>query len=186
MYPFCNTAIETLSLDKSLQRTWELVGGGLSHDPTALVKAYLYTKLRCHFALRGSMKKSFGVRTESKVSRELFRGIDRQFRLRGLHNQRLTTSPFHPSKTIRLPCIGLVSYILPAPTGFLNQAAGARELETAEEGEHETSVFPRDEVRILKTVDRLEPETKLVDVPAEPVEERGSGEAIVRSMHTQA
>ncbi|KIX01148.1 uncharacterized protein Z518_08873 [Rhinocladiella mackenziei CBS 650.93] len=92
IYPFSNTAIETLALDKSLQRTWELVGGGLSHNPTALMKAYLYTKLRCHFGLRGSVRKSFGVRTEYRVSRELFEAIDRQFRLRPQHHRLLTCS----------------------------------------------------------------------------------------------
>ncbi|KAJ9412784.1 hypothetical protein QL093DRAFT_2629463 [Fusarium oxysporum] len=33
VYPFTNTAIETLALDKKLRRTWELVGGALSHQP---------------------------------------------------------------------------------------------------------------------------------------------------------
>ncbi|WAO97147.1 Hypothetical protein NCS54_01486100 [Fusarium falciforme] len=31
IYLFTNTAIETLALDKKLRRTWELVGGALSH-----------------------------------------------------------------------------------------------------------------------------------------------------------
>jgi hypothetical protein len=92
VYPFTNTAIETLALDKSLRRRWELVGGGLSHNPTALMKAYLYTKLRCHFALRGSTQKSFGVRTEHRVSRELFRAIDTEFRIRPQHTQRLVST----------------------------------------------------------------------------------------------
>ncbi|EMD66048.1 hypothetical protein COCSADRAFT_115406, partial [Bipolaris sorokiniana ND90Pr] len=50
-YPFTNTAIETLALDPKLRKTWQHVGAGLSHDPVALVRAYLYTKLRCHYAL---------------------------------------------------------------------------------------------------------------------------------------
>lgn len=72
VYPFTNTAIETLALDKKLRKTWELVGGGLSHRPAALMKAYIYTKLRCHHALLGSMHKSFGIREEQRVSRDLF------------------------------------------------------------------------------------------------------------------
>ncbi|PTB47507.1 hypothetical protein M431DRAFT_488538 [Trichoderma harzianum CBS 226.95] len=31
IYPFANTAIKTLTLDKKLRKTWELVGGGLSY-----------------------------------------------------------------------------------------------------------------------------------------------------------
>ncbi|RBR24094.1 uncharacterized protein FIESC28_03093 [Fusarium coffeatum] len=89
VYPFTNTAIETLALDKKLRKTWELVGGGLSHQPAALIKAYLYTKLRCHYALLGSMQKSFGIREEHRVSKELFDAIDNRMRSRELHNQRL-------------------------------------------------------------------------------------------------
>lgn len=68
MYPFTNPAIESLALDKKLRKTWELVGGGLSHQPV-VVKAYLYTKLRCHFASLGSIAKSFEIREEHRVSR---------------------------------------------------------------------------------------------------------------------
>ncbi|KAL7940579.1 hypothetical protein V8C42DRAFT_349396 [Trichoderma barbatum] len=89
VYPFTNAAIETLALDRKLRKTWELVGGGLSHQPVALVKAYLYTKLRCHFASLGSMEKSFGIREEHRISRDLFQAIGRHIRSRGLHNQRL-------------------------------------------------------------------------------------------------
>ncbi|KAL7917189.1 hypothetical protein ACQKWADRAFT_61602, partial [Trichoderma austrokoningii] len=86
VYPFTNAAIETLALDKKLRKTWELVGGGLSHQPVALVKAYLYTKLRCHFASLGSMHKSFGIREEHRVSRDLLRAISRHIRARELHD----------------------------------------------------------------------------------------------------
>lgn len=84
VYPFTNVAIETLALDPKLQKTWQHVGAGLSHDLIALVRAYLYTKLRCHYATRGSMRKSFGVREEHRVSMELFTAIDAQFRYRQL------------------------------------------------------------------------------------------------------
>jgi hypothetical protein len=43
-YPFTNTAIEMLALDPQLRKTWQHVGAGLSHDPVALIKAYLYAK----------------------------------------------------------------------------------------------------------------------------------------------
>ncbi|KAH7471845.1 hypothetical protein FOMA001_g13281 [Fusarium oxysporum f. sp. matthiolae] len=87
VYPFTNTAIETLALDKKLRRTWELVGGALSHQPAALMKAYLYTKLRCHFALLGSIKKSFGIREEHRVSNGLFNAIDTAFHAQQLQDE---------------------------------------------------------------------------------------------------
>ncbi|KAH8654320.1 hypothetical protein BGZ61DRAFT_435165 [Ilyonectria robusta] len=104
VYPFTNTAIETLALDKKLRKTWELVGGGLSHQPAALIKAYLYTKLRCHYALLGSMQKSFGIREEHRVSKELFYAIDSRMRSRELHNMRLVvptndSSPYYSFTT---------------------------------------------------------------------------------------
>jgi hypothetical protein len=111
VYPFTNTAIETLALDKSLRRRWELVGGGLSHNPTALMKAYLYTKLRCHFALRGSTQKSFGVRTEHRVSRELFRAIDTEFRIRPQHTQRLVSTSGNDAPYYRLSTATLLRWL---------------------------------------------------------------------------
>jgi hypothetical protein len=104
VYPFTNPAIESLALDKKLRKTWELVGGGLSHQPVALVKAYLYTKLRCHFASLGAMAKSFGIREEHRVSRALFQTMGRHLQSRGLDDQRLVTptedgSPYYSFKT---------------------------------------------------------------------------------------
>ncbi|KAM6506729.1 hypothetical protein FALCPG4_018848 [Fusarium falciforme] len=104
VYPFTNTAIETLALDKKLRKTWELVGGGLSHQPAALIKAYLYTKLRCHYALLGSMQKSFGIREEHRVSEALFYAVDSQMRSRELHDRRLViptddSSPYYSFTT---------------------------------------------------------------------------------------
>ncbi|KAJ4222866.1 hypothetical protein NW757_014389 [Fusarium falciforme] len=104
VYPFTNTAIETLALDKKLRKTWELVGGGLSHQPAALIKAHLYTKLRCHYALLGSMQKSFGIREEHRVSNELFYAVDSQMGSRELHDKRLViptddSSPYYSFTT---------------------------------------------------------------------------------------
>jgi hypothetical protein len=104
VYPFTNAAIETLALDKKLRKTWELVGGGLSHQPAALIKAYLYTKLRCHHAITGSKQKSFGIREEHRVSKELFYAIDTQIRSRELHDKHLVVptddgSPYYSFTT---------------------------------------------------------------------------------------
>ncbi|KAJ9494699.1 hypothetical protein H2202_009775 [Exophiala xenobiotica] len=93
LYAFANAAMETLALDKSLRRTWELVGGGLSHNPIALMKAYLHNKLRCHFALKGAVQKSTGVRSASRVSRELFGAIDEQCRARNKQHEHLIIQP---------------------------------------------------------------------------------------------
>jgi hypothetical protein len=57
---FTNSALETLALDPQLRKTWQSVGGALSHDPVAFMQAYLYTKARCHRALT-AVQKSFGT-----------------------------------------------------------------------------------------------------------------------------
>jgi hypothetical protein len=77
-----------LALDPKLRKTWQHVGAGLSHNPVALIRAYLYTKLRCHYAISGSIQKSFGTREEHRVSAKLFSEIDAQFTHQKLHTQR--------------------------------------------------------------------------------------------------
>jgi hypothetical protein len=107
VYTFTNTALETLALDPKLCKTWQHVGGGLSYDPVALIRAYLYTKRRCHHALQGCEQKSFGIREEHRVSRSLFDQIDQEFQRRNLHTQDLVASPWdntpyyhHPTRTM--------------------------------------------------------------------------------------
>ncbi|PVH90385.1 hypothetical protein DM02DRAFT_547899, partial [Periconia macrospinosa] len=87
VYPFTNAAIETLALDPKLRKTWQHVGAGLSHDPVALIRAYLYTKLRCHYAISGSTQKCFGTREEHRVSKKLFSQIDARIQQRRLDTQ---------------------------------------------------------------------------------------------------
>jgi hypothetical protein len=105
-YPFTNTAIETLALDPQLRKTWQHVGAGLSHDPVALIKAYLYAKARCHHGIQGSIQKSFGVREEHRVSAALFNAIDRRLGVLNLRKQRIAPAseelPYttHPTKTV--------------------------------------------------------------------------------------
>ncbi len=88
-YPFRNMATETLGLDGKLRKMWQQVGGGLSHDPVALIKGYLHAKGRCHNALQGSVRKSFGVREEHRVSRGLFGRIGGEFLTRRLDGRRM-------------------------------------------------------------------------------------------------
>jgi hypothetical protein len=105
-YPFTNTAIETLALDPQLRKTWQHVGAGLSHDPVALIKAYLYAKARCHHGIQGSAQKSFGVREEHRVSAALFYAIDRRFGTLNLRQQKFASAgdevPYftHPTATV--------------------------------------------------------------------------------------
>ncbi|KAJ6041645.1 hypothetical protein N7460_007035 [Penicillium canescens] len=89
VYPFTNSAVDTLALDPQLRKTWQYVGGGLSHDPVALMRAYLNMKQRCHAALQGSYMKVFGLREEHRISRRLFYAIDQEFRERNLHQAQL-------------------------------------------------------------------------------------------------
>ncbi|KAJ5100164.1 hypothetical protein N7532_007165 [Penicillium argentinense] len=89
VYPFSNPSLETLALDPQLRKTWQYVGGGLSHDPIALMRAYLNIKQRCHAALQGSYMKVFGLREEHRVSFRLFHAIDQELRVRNLHQSRL-------------------------------------------------------------------------------------------------
>ncbi|KAL4960079.1 uncharacterized protein BDV14DRAFT_211863 [Aspergillus stella-maris] len=72
VYPFPNPSLETLALDPQLHKTWQHVGGGLSHNPVALVRAYLNMKQRCHAALQGSYMKVIGLREEHRVSLPLY------------------------------------------------------------------------------------------------------------------
>ncbi|PVH90971.1 hypothetical protein DM02DRAFT_664466 [Periconia macrospinosa] len=87
IYPFTNVAIETLALDPKLQKTWQHVRVGLSHDPVALIRAYLYTKLRCHYAISGSTEKCFGTWEEHRVSKKLFGQIDARIQQRRFDTQ---------------------------------------------------------------------------------------------------
>ena len=109
-YPFTNTAIETLALDPQLRKTWQHVGAGLSHDPVALMKAYLYAKARCYYGLQGSMQKSFGIREEHRISNALLQVVDSRFRALGLDDQRISLAgdelPFvtYPTSTVLSWC----------------------------------------------------------------------------------
>lgn len=105
-YPFTNTAIKTLALDPQLRKTWQHFGAGLSHDPVALIKAYLYAKARCHHGIQGSIRKSFGVREEYRVFVALFNAIDRHFETLNLCQQRIPSASeellyiTHPTTTV--------------------------------------------------------------------------------------
>ncbi|KAL2807989.1 hypothetical protein BJX63DRAFT_436566 [Aspergillus granulosus] len=89
VYPFSNPALDTLALDPQLRKTWQSVGGGLSYNPIALMRAYLKMKQRCHAALQGSYLKVFRLCEEYRVFLRLFNAIDQELRERHLHQTRL-------------------------------------------------------------------------------------------------
>ncbi|BAE54527.1 unnamed protein product [Aspergillus oryzae RIB40] len=88
-YVFSNPALDTLALDEGLIRAWQHVGRAVSHSPMALLRAYRYTKHRCHMALADSGHRAYGVREEYRVSGGLLRAVDRRMWAQGLAGQEL-------------------------------------------------------------------------------------------------
>ena len=91
-YPFTNARIESLALDPQLQQTWQHIGASLSHSPIALMKAYLYTKLRCQHAIEGSMQKSFGIHEEYRTTGALFNDVEEELKRQNMYDTEITTS----------------------------------------------------------------------------------------------
>lgn len=75
-YPFGNPRLDTLALDPSMLRSWQHVGGAVSHSPLALIRAYLHTKQRCHTALQGCRSRSYGTREEYRVTGAVLEAMD--------------------------------------------------------------------------------------------------------------
>ncbi|KAE8383988.1 hypothetical protein BDV23DRAFT_192381 [Aspergillus alliaceus] len=93
VYPFTNPTLELLALDPQLHKTWQHVGGRLSHNPVALIQAYLHMKQRCHAALQGSYLKIFGLREEHRVSQDLFQAIHIKIHGQDLHRTWIPGTP---------------------------------------------------------------------------------------------
>jgi len=74
-YPFTNSALDTLAVDPALLRAWQHIGRAVSHNPTALLRAYLHSKWRCHVALEGSKQRQYGLREEYRVTGPLLHTI---------------------------------------------------------------------------------------------------------------
>jgi hypothetical protein len=75
-YPFSNEHLDTLALDPRLVQSWQHVGKAVCHQPKALLRGYLHTKARCHVALQACEQRSFGIREEHRVTKDLFESID--------------------------------------------------------------------------------------------------------------
>ncbi|KAJ5364999.1 uncharacterized protein N7496_010712 [Penicillium cataractarum] len=82
-YPFTHQGLDTLALDPGIVRSWQYIGGAVSHSPLIVLRAYLYTKLRCHAALEGYRFRSYGTREEYRVTGAVFKAMDAIWRARG-------------------------------------------------------------------------------------------------------
>lgn len=102
-YPFNNENLDTLALDPGLVRTWQHVGGAISHSPLALLRAYLHTKQRCHIALADCRHRSYGTREEYRVTGTVLVEMDQILRQANQADQPLlvptTPMPFFSHRT---------------------------------------------------------------------------------------
>ena len=100
---FANVNLDGLALDPGLLRTWQHIGRGLSQSPLVLLKAYIHTKQRCHFALAGCRNRFYGTREEYRISGPVLREMDRIFHESNMANERLLVSsdlaPFFSHRT---------------------------------------------------------------------------------------
>jgi hypothetical protein len=94
-YPFQNAQVDTLTVDPGMVRTWQHVGGAVSHSPLAVLQAYLHTKRRCHVGLEGCRHRSYGTREEYRVTGSLLVAIDELFHQRELATIPLPSPPDH-------------------------------------------------------------------------------------------
>ncbi|PCG88336.1 Hypothetical protein PENO1_110820 [Penicillium occitanis (nom. inval.)] len=94
-YPFQSAQLDTLAVDPAMIRTWQHVGGAVSHSPLAVLQAYLHTKRRCHVGLEGCRHRSYGTREEYRVTGSLLVAIDKLFCQRELATTPLPSPPDH-------------------------------------------------------------------------------------------
>ena len=107
VYLFANQRLDTLAVDPSMLRSWQHVGGAVSHSPLALIRAYLHMKQRCHTALQGCRSRSYSTREEYRVRGAVLVEMDGILRERDLADQPLPAPPgphpffAHPSALIQ-------------------------------------------------------------------------------------
>lgn len=94
-YPFQNAQLDTIGIDPGMVRTWQHVGGAISHSPLAVLQAYTHTKQRCHVSLRDCRHRSYGTREEYRVTGALLQAMDRLLLQHGLGEAPLPPPP-HP------------------------------------------------------------------------------------------
>lgn len=85
---FQNKNLDGLALDPNLIKAWEHIGKGLSQNPLTLLRAYIHTKQRCHAAINGCLKRSYGTREEYRVTGTVFAAMNNH-----IHRRHLATIP---------------------------------------------------------------------------------------------
>lgn len=83
-YLFSNENFDSLALDPAMLRTWQHVGGAISHSPLTLVRGYVHNKQRSHIALQACRDRSYSTREEYRVSGAVLAAIDELLSARGL------------------------------------------------------------------------------------------------------
>lgn len=106
IYPFQNERLDTLAIDPGMARTWQHVGGAVSHSPLTVLRAYLHAKQRSHVALQGCPDRSYSTREEYRLTGLALAAVDSRLRELGLDSAPLPppaqTQPFyvHPTPMI--------------------------------------------------------------------------------------
>lgn len=82
-YLFQDDRFDTLALDAGMVRTWQHIGGAISHSPIAVLRAYMHVKRRCLAAFQGCRDRSCGTREEFRVSGRVLVRLDEILQERG-------------------------------------------------------------------------------------------------------
>lgn len=77
VYPFQDNRLNTLALDLGMVRTWQYIGGAISHSPIAVLRAYIHIKRRCHAAFQGCQNRSYSTREEFRVTGRVLARLDK-------------------------------------------------------------------------------------------------------------
>ncbi|OAG33833.1 hypothetical protein AYO21_12067 [Fonsecaea monophora] len=75
-YPFSNRGFSSLTLSPEVMATFQQIGGAIIVQPDVLARAFIHSKLRCHYGLWASATETFGNRWECRVTLRLLRQID--------------------------------------------------------------------------------------------------------------
>lgn len=82
--PFENDGLEELALDPQIRQGARSVAGGRRRDAKIIERAYCASKRRANHALLDSIKKSFGIREEHRITWSLYQALLARLRLQPL------------------------------------------------------------------------------------------------------
>ena len=88
--PFDNDALEEMALDPQLQRAASNVAGGHRRQTRIVEMAYIASKQRIRWAVLGSMRRSFGIREEHRITWDLFQGLKAVLEAEDRHSLEVT------------------------------------------------------------------------------------------------